>query len=113
MRSRLFPAVAVLALLTGASTATAYFQGQTNLQDRTQAPDQESAWVCPMHPDYTTDTPGTCPRCGMTLVRTAPYDVRDYRVVFHTEPAVVKPGQKIKMFFKFLKPDSDDVIKSF
>ncbi|HVP39670.1 MAG TPA: heavy metal-binding domain-containing protein [Candidatus Saccharimonadales bacterium] len=25
-------------------------------------------WVCPMHPDYTSDHPGTCPRCGMDLV---------------------------------------------
>jgi hypothetical protein len=66
-----------------------------------------------MHPDYTSDTPGTCPRCGMTLVRTAPFDVRDYRVEFRTEPAAVKPSQKIKMFFKFLKPDSADVVKTF
>jgi len=24
-------------------------------------------YVCPMHPDYVSDKPGTCPRCGMTL----------------------------------------------
>ena len=31
-----------------------------------------------MHPDYTLDIAGTCPRCGMALVRGAPFDVRDY-----------------------------------
>jgi hypothetical protein len=28
-----------------------------------------TAFVCPMHPDYTLDVAGTCPRCGMALVR--------------------------------------------
>ncbi|HKR64559.1 MAG TPA: heavy metal-binding domain-containing protein [Thermoanaerobaculia bacterium] len=26
-------------------------------------------YTCPMHPDVTSDKPGSCPRCGMTLVR--------------------------------------------
>lgn len=26
-------------------------------------------YYCPMHPDYTSDKPGTCPECGMTLVK--------------------------------------------
>jgi hypothetical protein len=25
-------------------------------------------YVCPMHPDVTSDKPGTCPKCGMALV---------------------------------------------
>src|SRR5436190_16214822 len=45
----------------------------------TPAPAEEtSAWVCPMHSDYTADNQGTCPRCGMALVHAAPFDVRDY-----------------------------------
>jgi FtsP/CotA-like multicopper oxidase with cupredoxin domain len=27
-----------------------------------------TAYVCPMHPDVTSDSPGTCPQCGMRLV---------------------------------------------
>ena len=27
-----------------------------------------TAYVCPMHPDVTSDTAGTCPQCGMKLV---------------------------------------------
>src|SRR6266496_2719044 len=26
-------------------------------------------WQCPMHPSYTSDKPGDCPICGMTLER--------------------------------------------
>jgi hypothetical protein len=28
-------------------------------------------YVCPMHPDVTASKPGECPKCGMTLVRSA------------------------------------------
>lgn len=30
--------------------------------------DETTVYVCPMHPEVTSKTPGTCPKCGMTLV---------------------------------------------
>jgi hypothetical protein len=78
-----------------------------------EEPDSETAWVCPMHPDYTLDIAGKCPRCGMDLVRAAPFDVRDYRLDFHTVPAVVKPGQKTKLLFRIFHPGSGEAIKKF
>jgi len=75
--------------------------------------DTDTAWVCPMHADYTMDVAGKCPRCGMDLVRAAPFDVRDYRLEFRTEPAVVKPGQRIKLLFRIFHPDSGQSIKKF
>ncbi len=30
-----------------------------------------AAYVCPMHPEVTSDEPGSCPKCGMTLVPAA------------------------------------------
>src|SRR5215471_18109211 len=78
-----------------------------------QDPDTEEAWVCPMHSDFTMDIAGKCPRCGMDLVRAAPFDVRDYRLEFRTDPAVVKPGQNTKLLFRILHPGSGEPIKKF
>jgi len=78
-----------------------------------EEPETETAWVCPMHPDYTLDIAGKCPRCGMDLVRAAPFDVRDYRVDFRTVPSVVRPGQKTKLLFRIFHPGTGEQIKKF
>jgi hypothetical protein len=93
------------ALLVAASSSMALIQ--------TPAPEEDTAWVCPMHPDYTMDLAGKCPRCGMDLVRAAPFDVRDYRLEFQTLPAVVKPGQKTRLLFRIFHPGSGEAIKKF
>jgi hypothetical protein len=36
--------------------------------DATAAP-AAAVYVCPMHPEVTSKTPGTCPKCGMALVQ--------------------------------------------
>ena len=76
-------------------------------------PEEETAWVCPMHGDYTMDVAGKCPRCGMDLVHAAPFDVRDYDLDFHTVPTAVKPGQKTTLFFQFRHPGTGEVVKKF
>lgn len=72
-----------------------------------------TAFVCPMHPDYTGDVPGTCPRCGMALVKATPFDVRDYRLTLTTTPAVVRAGQPARWRFRVGKPDGDEVVARF
>ena len=76
-------------------------------------PEEETAWVCPMHGDYTMDIAGKCPRCGMDLVRAAPFDVRDYQLDFRTVPALVKPGQKTTLRFRILHPGTGEQIRKF
>ncbi len=76
-------------------------------------PDEAVAWVCPMHTSYTAGTAGTCPICGMPLIQTKPYDTRDFRLVFRTEPAEVRPGEKAVLFFTFLRPGSREIVTDF
>jgi hypothetical protein len=103
------------ALATGAWGATllkgrVFAHTAVALEDR---PDEAVAWVCPMHPAYTVMTSGACPICGMTLIRTRPYDTRDYRLQFRTEPAAVRAGERVKLYFTFLHPDTGAVVKEF
>lgn len=78
-----------------------------------QAAEEETAWVCPMHPDYTQERTGLCPKCGMTLVKAAPFDVRDYGLEFTTSPAVVRAGQPVRMRFKILHPGTGVPVQKF
>jgi hypothetical protein len=105
MLRRTLPPILILALLFACTAAIAYFQGS--------APEEETAWVCPMHPDYTMDVTGKCPRCGMDLVRAAPFDVRDYGLDFRTVPALVKPGRKTTMYFQIVHPGTRETVKKF
>jgi hypothetical protein len=105
MRRKTSRAILLLALLLAVCIPIAFTQGS--------APEEETAWVCPMHADYTMDVAGTCPRCGMNLVRAAPFDVRDYQLDFRTAPPLVKPGQKTTLRFQIRHPGSGDVIKKF
>ena len=76
-------------------------------------PDTETAYMCPMHPDYTSDKDGKCPRCGMNLVLGTPFDMRDYRLEFKTVPRVVKAGRKIVLLFKVFHPGTGKPIEKF
>ena len=74
---------------------------------------QDVAYLCPMHSDYTSDTSGKCPRCGMDLVRGTPFDMRDYHLDFKTVPAVPKAGQKLTLYFTVSHPSTGKLVKNF
>ncbi|HEY6458453.1 MAG TPA: heavy metal-binding domain-containing protein [Steroidobacteraceae bacterium] len=104
------------------SLAAAAFAGGTWIGRRARAhehgplddpPDEEIAWVCPMHPSFTSTTPGACPICGMLLIQTRPYDTRDYRLLLRTQPQQVRAGARATLFFTFLHPDTGEVVKDF
>jgi hypothetical protein len=104
------------ALAAGALAGTTLFETSARAQEAGRLedpPDEEIAWVCPMHASYTSTKVGNCPICGMPLIQTRPYDTRDFRLEFHTEPAQVHPGEKITLFFRFLHPGTGEVVKDF
>jgi hypothetical protein len=99
------PVVLAIALLMAGGLSSARVQSSL--------PDEETAWVCPMHPDYTMDNEGKCPRCGMALVHASPFDVRDYRLDFRTVPTVVKPEQRVKFLFRIFHPGTGEAVRKF
>jgi hypothetical protein len=50
----------------GTSPATADPHAE---HDTTSGTSQQTVYTCPMHPEVMSATPGTCPKCGMTLVK--------------------------------------------
>jgi hypothetical protein len=73
----------------------------------------EIGWICPMHPEQTSDSPGKCPRCGMALVRGALFEMRDYRLDFQSVPALPKAGEKLTLKFGVFHPGTGEPIRNF
>lgn len=53
-------------------------------------------YVCPMHSDVKSESPGKCPKCRMDLVKTDPMKMKDKKSVYtcpmHSEVTSEKPG---------------------
>jgi hypothetical protein len=73
----------------------------------------DEAYLCPMHPDVISETPGTCPRCRMNLVLGKPYDMRDYRVELRTSPALVRAGEKTTVDLVVSHPGTGEQVRTF
>jgi hypothetical protein len=43
--------------------------GSTTTTTKPQPATAATVYTCPMHPEVTSDKPGTCPKCGMALVK--------------------------------------------
>ena len=78
-----------------------------------QAAPAASAYMCPMHPDVMSATPGKCPRCNMDLVPGNPLALPDFDLRVETTPRVLKPGVPIKFKFTVHHPVSGEVVKDF
>jgi hypothetical protein len=123
MKSRLMPRIFVALLVAGAATvaiirqssppATEIPTGPPTMGPPILDPDEEVAYVCPIHPDFTSEVRGTCPRDGIALVEANPYDVRDYVLEFETEPAVVHAGETARLTFRIFHPGTGEQVKDF
>jgi hypothetical protein len=71
-------------------------------------PAEETAFVCPIHPDYTSRVGGTCPRDGMPLVQANPYDPRDWHLTMETVPAPVRAGETATLRFRISHPGTGE-----
>ena len=69
-------------------------------------------YVCPMHKDVRSATPGKCPRCGMTLVPGLP-DLVEYPLDLSLTPRAPKPGDPVDLAFKIRDPKTGAPVTRF
>jgi Heavy metal binding domain len=78
-----------------------------------QTSEEETYYVCPMHPDVTSETSARCAKCGMPMMKSRRPEEAEYDVQIHTLPAVVKPGQPFILTFDITHPKSGTPIWDF
>ena len=78
----------------------------------TQQP-TDTVYVCPMDPDVRSNAPGTCPRCGMTLVAGIPDYSSEYRMNLTIKPKAPKPGEQAELDFAIFDPWKKRPVRSF
>lgn len=83
--------------------------GQGKPEDATP-PDKD--WVCPMDPDYRSDQPGTCPKCGMKLVAGVP-DRIEYPLEISQSPERLRAGDTAILTLRALNPQTKANVKQF
>jgi hypothetical protein len=67
----------------------------------------KTVYTCPMHPDVTSDKPGKCPKCGMTLVvKKVKADKAVYTCPMHPDVVSDKPGKCPKCGMDLVKKES-------
>lgn len=69
-------------------------------------------WVCPMDPDYRSDKPGICPKCGMRLILGVPVRIEFNMQVSHS-PALLKPGEIATLEFHISDPRTSKQVTRF
>jgi hypothetical protein len=65
-----------------------------------------------MDPDYRTDKPGFCPRCGMKLVLHVP-DRIEYPLEVEQSPDLIRPGENATLTFRVLNPETNKPVEHF
>jgi transcription initiation factor IIE alpha subunit len=67
-------------------------------------------YTCPMHPEVITDKPGSCPRCGMTLVKKKVDKI--YTCTMQPDVISDKPGNCPKCGMKLVEKTSTATMKN-
>ena len=101
-------------LLTMIAAAVVGAQTPSAPAPQSAAPGSEApVYICPMHPDVMSATPGKCPRCSMVLVTGGPISMPDFRLQMETTPRVVKAGQRTTFRFAVRHPVTGAQVKDF
>ena len=74
---------------------------------------QPESYTCSMHPEIRASAPGTCPKCGMTLVPVAPAIMDEFDLRMECSPRQPKPGEKVRLRFTVFNPKTKEQVKNF
>lgn len=66
--------------------------------------EQTTGYICPMHPNIVSATPGKCELCGMALVPGDPMATAYYKLKVDVTPRAIKPGMKARVTFNVFHP---------
>jgi hypothetical protein len=75
-------------------------------------PSKDPVYVCPMDPDVRSHNPGTCRRCGMTLVAGIP-DPVEFHLDLETVPRPIQPGRPAALQFFVHDPWKNRPVSSY
>jgi len=112
--NRLFLTTLAIVSMVAVCVSARQFTGSSGpAADQARVSQDDEAYLCPMHADVISDTPGTCPRCRMKLVLGKPFDMRDYRLELRSTPALVKAGEKTTLELAVSHPGTGEQVKMF
>jgi hypothetical protein len=72
-----------------------------------------AVYSCPMHPDVRKTAPGSCPRCGMTLVSGGATSDDRFVLDVATEPSTPRPGQPVTLRFAVRRSEGGEIVRNF
>lgn len=87
-----FTALAALVLLLLSPAVLADGPGKSGLSAPSGVSSARITYVCPMHPEVTSDKPGRCPKCGMFLEAT-PREIAYYTCPMDADVRQDHPGK--------------------
>lgn len=72
-----------------------------------------SGYICPMHPNIVSATPGKCELCGMNLVPGDPMATAYYDLKVDVQPRAITPGAKARVTFNVFHPLTGERVTDF
>ena len=81
----------LLAVVFAAAALVAVPPARAHEKDKPKTDEAATVYVCPMHPDVTSDKPGKCPKCGMTMVARKPAEDKDDGMGMDHEMSMPRP----------------------
>ena len=106
-------AVLVVALARAAAPPDA-FSAPEPTPAATPGPSEAMVYTCAMHPEVKSPVPGVCSFCGMPLVSMAALrDAVDYGLQLDQDPVPAKPGETVRLRFRFFHPVTGAPIREF